>query len=86
MAGCAKSLACKSAGRLNCNVQVIEPLMQPLVTPATVPIHPVAALHEKCQHAGLQLQYRTSATDRAGQFCTEAVVRSRVVGRYELSL
>ena len=37
---------------------VIEPLLQPLVTPATAPVHPVRELHERCQRLGLQPAFR----------------------------
>ena len=37
---------------------VVEPLLQPLVTPATAPVHPVRELHERCQRLGLPLKFR----------------------------
>ena len=37
---------------------VVEPLLQPLVTPATAPVHPVRELHERCQRLGLTLTFR----------------------------
>ena len=64
-------------------MQIIEPLMQPMVTPSTAPIHPVAALHEQCQRAGCNLQFHTFKTDQAdqaGEFCTEVKVDGRAIG------
>ena len=37
----------------------MEPLLQPLVTPATAAVHPVRELHERCQRLGLPLKFRT---------------------------
>ena len=48
---------------------VVEPLLQPLVTPATAPVHPVRELHERCQRLGLPLKFRVvqPAQDSAAQ-------------------
>jgi len=49
---------------------VVEPLLQPLVTPATAPVHPVRELHERCQRLGLTLKFRVvhpAAADNAAQ-------------------
>ncbi|KAK9817465.1 hypothetical protein WJX74_006245 [Apatococcus lobatus] len=75
-----------TAFELDSTWQIVLPLMQPLVTPSTVPIHPVAALYERCQHAGLKLQFHTNATNTAGEFCTEAVVNAVVFGRCSSAL
>lgn len=63
-----------------CFVQIIEPLMQPMVSPSTVPIHPVAALHERCQHAGRKLQLHTFQKNQAGEFSTEIRVDGKAIG------
>lgn len=39
--------------------RVVEPLLQPMVCPDTVPIHPVRELNERCQKLGLEAVYAT---------------------------
>lgn len=56
-------------------------MMQPMVTPTTVPIHPIRALHERCQRFGLDLAYRTLEKEAAGSVGMEALVKATVVGR-----
>ncbi|KAK9856145.1 hypothetical protein WJX84_010015 [Apatococcus fuscideae] len=66
--------------------KVIGPMMQPMVTPTTVPIHPIRALHERCQRFGLDLAYRTLEKGTTGSVGMEAIVKSTVVGRCEAAL
>lgn len=43
-------------------VQVILPLMQPMLDPETVPVHPGRALLELCQQQGKQLRFAVAST------------------------
>ncbi len=57
---------------------VVEPLLQPLVTPATAPVHPVRELHERCQRLGLTLKFRVvhPPQDNAAQKGAETETQS----------
>ncbi|XP_010556639.1 PREDICTED: endoribonuclease Dicer homolog 1 isoform X2 [Tarenaya hassleriana] len=49
---------------------VFEPLMQPMVTPETLPMHPVRELQERCQQQAEGLEYKAS---RSGNMATVEV-------------
>lgn len=51
-------------------MQVFEPLVQPMVTPETLPMHPVRELQERCQQQAEGLEYKAS---RAGNVATVEV-------------
>ena len=54
--------------------QVFQPLLQPMVTPETLPMHPVRELQERCQQQAEGLEYKAS---RTGNMATvEVFVRS----------
>lgn len=40
--------------------KVFEPLLQPMVTPETLPMHPVRELQERCQQQAEGLEYKAS--------------------------
>ncbi|CAM6105698.1 unnamed protein product [Calypogeia fissa] len=40
--------------------QIFEPLLQPMVTPETLPMHPVRELQERCQQLAEGLEYKSS--------------------------
>ena len=42
--------------------QVFQPLLQPMVTPETLPMHPVRELQERCQQQAEGLEYKASRT------------------------
>lgn len=50
--------------------QVFEPLLQPMVTQDTLPMHPVRELQERCQQQAEGLEYKSS---RAGNLATVEV-------------
>jgi endoribonuclease Dicer len=50
--------------------QVFQPLLHPMVTPETLPMHPVRELQERCQQQAEGLEYRAS---RAGNLATVEV-------------
>nr|ABV31244.1 dicer-like 1 [Physcomitrium patens] len=50
--------------------KVFEPLLQPMVTPETLPMHPVRELQERCQQQAEALEYKAS---RAGNVATVEV-------------
>lgn len=50
--------------------QVFEPLLQPMVTPETLPMHPVRELQERCQQQAEGLEYKAT---RAGNVATVEV-------------
>ncbi|XP_058753395.1 endoribonuclease Dicer homolog 1-like [Vicia villosa] len=50
--------------------KVFQPLLHPMVTPETLPMHPVRELQERCQQQAEGLEYRAS---RAGNLATVEV-------------
>ncbi|KAK7285717.1 hypothetical protein RJT34_20496 [Clitoria ternatea] len=50
--------------------KVFQPLLQPMVTPETLPMHPVRELQERCQQQAEGLEYRAS---RVGNLATVEV-------------
>ncbi|KAI5423673.1 Dicer-like protein 1, variant 4 [Lathyrus oleraceus] len=50
--------------------EVFQPLLHPMVTPETLPMHPVRELQERCQQQAEGLEYRAS---RAGNLATVEV-------------
>lgn len=50
--------------------QVFQPLLHPMVTPETLPMHPVRELQERCQQQAEGLEYRAS---RVGNLATVEV-------------
>lgn len=50
--------------------QVFQPLLEPLVTPETLPMHPIRELQERCQQQAEGLEYKAS---RAGNVATVEV-------------
>lgn len=42
--------------------EVFQPLLQPMVTPVTLPMHPVRELQERCQQQAEGLEYKASRT------------------------
>ncbi|PKA46582.1 Endoribonuclease Dicer like 1 [Apostasia shenzhenica] len=50
--------------------KVFQPLLQPMVTPETLPMHPVRELQERCQQQAEGLEYKAS---RAGNLATVEV-------------
>ena len=50
--------------------QVFQPLLHPMVTPETLPMHPVRELQERCQQQAEGLEYRAS---RIGNLATVEV-------------
>ena len=42
--------------------QVFQPLLQPMVTPETLSMHPVRELQERCQQQAEGLEYKASRT------------------------
>lgn len=50
--------------------QVFQPLLEPMVTPETLPIHPVRELQERCQQQAEGLEYKAT---RAGNVATVEV-------------
>lgn len=50
--------------------QVFQPLLQPMVTPETLPMHPVRELQERCQQQAEGLEYKAS---RCGNLATVEV-------------
>jgi endoribonuclease Dicer len=49
---------------------VFKPLLQPMVTPETLPMHPVRELQERCQQQAEGLEYKAT---RAGNVATVEV-------------
>lgn len=43
--------------------KVFEPLLQPMVSPETLPIHPVRGLQERCQQEAEGLEYKVSRAE-----------------------
>ncbi|EPS58332.1 hypothetical protein M569_16483, partial [Genlisea aurea] len=50
--------------------KVFQPLLDPMVTPETLPMHPVRELQERCQHQAEGLEYKAS---RSGNVATVEV-------------
>lgn len=50
--------------------QVFQPLLQPMVTPETLPMHPVRELQERCQQQAEGLEYKAT---RNGNLATVEV-------------
>lgn len=50
--------------------QVFQPLLDPMVTPETLPMHPVRELQERCQQQAEGLEYKAS---RSGNLATVEV-------------
>lgn len=50
--------------------QVFQPLLHPMVTPETLPMHPVRELQERCQQQAQGLEYKAS---RSGNIATVEV-------------
>nr|ASZ84523.1 putative abnormal suspensor 1 [Juniperus phoenicea] len=50
--------------------EIFQPLLQPMVTPETLPMHPVRELQERCQQQAEGLEYKAS---RAGNIATVEV-------------
>ncbi|KAL5572243.1 hypothetical protein UlMin_021840, partial [Ulmus minor] len=51
--------------------KVFEPLLQPMVTPETLPMHPVRELQERCQQQAEGLEYKAT---RSGNLATVEVL------------
>ncbi|KAM5555821.1 endoribonuclease Dicer [Rosa sericea] len=51
--------------------KVFQPLLQPMVTPETLPMHPVRELQERCQQQAEGLEYKAS---RSGNLATVEVL------------
>jgi len=51
-------------------LQVFQPLLHPLVTPETLPMHPVRELQERCQQQAEGLEYKAT---RSGNLATVEV-------------
>lgn len=51
-------------------LQVFQPLLEPIVTPETLPMHPVRELQERCQQQAEGLEYKAS---RSGNLATVEV-------------
>ncbi|XP_047973105.1 ribonuclease 3-like protein 3 isoform X2 [Salvia hispanica] len=60
--------------------QVVKKLLEPVITPATLPIHPVSQLQELCQSRRLSLKMRDSWKDNG---VVEFVINDACVGRAE---
>lgn len=50
--------------------QVFQPLLHPMVTPETLPMHPVRELQERCQQQAEGLEYKAT---RSGNLATVEV-------------
>lgn len=50
--------------------QVFQPLLHPMVTPETLPMHPVRELQERCQQQAQGLEYKAT---RSGNMATVEV-------------
>lgn len=51
-------------------IQVFQPLLHPMVTPETLPMHPVRELQERCQQQAEGLEYKAT---RDGNLATVQV-------------
>lgn len=51
-------------------LQVFQPLLHPMVTPETLPMHPVRELQERCQQQAEGLEYKAT---RSGNLATVEV-------------
>ncbi|KAK9823040.1 hypothetical protein WJX81_002311 [Elliptochloris bilobata] len=66
---------------LDATWKVVEPLLQPMPHPDTVPIHPARALLERCQQAGLALAFTSEEGEQPGSVIVSATIGERVIGR-----
>ncbi|XP_047973104.1 ribonuclease 3-like protein 3 isoform X1 [Salvia hispanica] len=71
-------LDCKSS--FDTTWEVVKKLLEPVITPATLPIHPVSQLQELCQSRRLSLKMRDSWKDNG---VVEFVINDACVGRAE---
>lgn len=55
---------------LQFHFQVFQPLLHPMVTPETLPMHPVRELQERCQQQAEGLEYKAT---RSGNLATVEV-------------